>query len=170
MKQIFSITVLFIFGLLTCSNVENGGNDGGLSTNEIVGTWRMLSFHYESEFTIGEVSGTMTGEGIDLNDVQVIFLPDGTTETNGNTFNVLLTTTANGSSTTQTLEGQTPLAGSTWKREGNMIYFSSNNHDSVPEMGYPIVEITSNTLHLNGAAQGVPGPEITFDIKFERVN
>jgi len=169
MKQIFSIAVLIIFGLLSCSSDDGGNGGGGPSTDEIVGTWRMLSFHYEAEINTGEISGTMTGEGIDINDVQVTFQPDGTMETNGNTFKVLLTTTANGSSTTQTLEGQTPLAGSTWRREGNMLYLDSDI-ESVPEIGYPIANISSNTLHLNGVAVGAPGPETTFDIRFERVN
>ena len=168
MKQFFLITVLLFIGI-SCKSDDGGNNGGGLSTDQVVGTWRMLSLHYEAEINTGDLSGTMTGEGIDINDVQTTFLPDGTTETNGNTFNVLLTTTVDGITTTQILEGQTPLDGSTWRREGNMLYLDSDI-GSVPEIGYPISNISSNTLHLSGVAVGAPGPETTFDIQFERVN
>src|SRR5688572_13809991 len=105
MKQAILMILLFIF-CIACNKDDDGGNP---STDEIVGTWRMLSFHSETEFDTGEYIITTTLEGFDFNDVQTTFLPDGTAQGNGGTFSVLQTITIDGESVTEVVPAQAAL-------------------------------------------------------------
>jgi len=137
-----------------------------------VGTWRLVSFHYEGEFEAGGSTGTIVAVGTNIGDVQVTLHPDGTISNNGNTFIVEFTTTINGYSTTMETPTEPMLEDSTWRRDGDMLYVN-NPESPIGEQGTPIIELNQTTLHLGGIVPPIapmPGlEEIDLDIQYARV-
>lgn len=182
MKQTLLITALFLF-CLSCNNRTGEATAHAnaeplaqkITTDPIVGTWRMVSFSYNSEFSAGELLGKISAVGKDIGDVRITFHPDGTSTNNGQKFIVEFTTTIGGHSTTKNIPTKPDFSEGTWRREGNMlVVFNPKNPVDIGEQKIPIVELTDTTLHLNGELPSIspmPGQgSIILDVRYERVS
>jgi len=144
MKQTLLITALFLF-CLSCNNRTGEATAHAnaeplaqkITTDPIVGTWRMVSFSYNSEFSAGELLGKISAVGKDIGDVRITFHPDGTSTNNGQKFIVEFTTTIGGHSTTKNIPTKPDFSEGTWRREGNMlVVFNPKNPVDIGEQKF----------------------------------
>ncbi len=153
------------------TGAEATADQAAVTSSDLLGTWKMVSFSYESEFSTGEVSGKISAEGVDLDNVLLIFKPDGTTQGSGS-FNVNMSTTIGGHTTTKKLKGNSPVNNGTWKRNGNTLTIGSPGHPTSGSQHLTITKLDSNGLEINGDLPNPAGGGNTIKLKVEynRVN
>lgn len=165
MIVVLSITTGFLTGCT--NNQDNAGasvEKQTLADSKLLGTWKMASFSYESEFSAGEVSGKISAEGVDLDNVLLTFKPDGTTEGSGS-FNVNMSTTMGGHTSTKKLEGNSPVNNGTWKQSGNTLTIDSPDNPMPGSQKVTIASLSDNELKIIGDLPSPAGVGNTIKLK-----
>lgn len=173
MKNIIQVLIFpLVFGLVaTAACSDNDEDTTSVAGDQLVGTWQLTSFHYENPFTAGELSGMISADGKDMENVQITFNANGTTSYSGDTFIVVLTTTLGGHSTKKEIPTQPMVRNGTWKKKGNTLTVDHPDNPLGPQE-IQITKLDGSTLQLSTIySSPVPGAgEVTTNMRYTRVD
>lgn len=148
MKKLIALCITLICIITSCST-ESVDSDNNSST--IVGTWEMVDYDY-SGTTVTEFQGqssttTFTGEAYDI-DNKITFEENPNKFISEGSYNIKLTYTVSGQTTTQNIENLEALTTSTgaWEiLDGELMTSSSINNETGK---FKIEKLTESTLVL----------------------
>ena len=161
-SRIYGMVLVMMLSVcvIGCSTDDNGGDDTG---GDLVGTWRLVEFTYNGE-TSTEIEGTsldssFDGEGINL-DTTITFSEDPNEVMASGSYDIVLTTSFEGESITQTLPIDNFESEGTWSRSGNTLT-TDVELTSIAAAGgmtgdmsmttFSIDELTDTTLRLSAS-------------------
>jgi len=143
--KLMSLCLLVIF-VSSCSSDDDSGNNAEAS---LVGTWIANTVNYEGT-TETEIQGQaivaqFTGEGYNI-DFSLTFTENPNNLTSEGSYDIELTTTVLGQTTTENVEDITWDVVGEWQRSGSTITVTLPDGESADAT---IVEITETTLTLS---------------------
>lgn len=141
-----TVKLLGLALLLFFTACNKDDDSGSVDATDMTGTWKLTASTLEgTTTTVGggiTLGGTFTSVGKDFK-AQVTFNKDGTYVSSG-TYNVVVTTTVDGQTTTLEQPISEFLGTGTWKRDGNKLTVVSGTQTTVME----IVEETSKKIRF----------------------
>lgn len=147
--KIFKILFLALLtiSVVSCGDDDDAGNDVGGSA-DLVGTWNGATVNYSGS-TVTEANGVsitadFVGEGMNV-DYTVTFTSDPNEVTSDGSYDIELTTTIAGQTTTQTVEGIVFTSNGEWLLDGDQLTITVDADTSTST----IVELTASSLILN---------------------
>jgi len=147
--KIFKLILFTAFISLTISCSKDDDNSSPSNNGDIVGVWKGTTVDYSGTTTTSGQGQTITaeyvGEAYDV-DYTLTFTENPKKVISDGSYSIVLTTTVNGQSTTQNIEGLEFLSSGDWSINGNTLSITVNNDTDEAA----IVELTDNTMVLRG--------------------
>lgn len=147
--KIFKLLLFTAFISLTVSCSKDDDKPSQQNNGDIVGVWKGTTVDYSGTTTTSGQGQTITaeyvGEAYDV-DYTLTFTDNPKEVTSEGSYSIELTTTINGQSTTQNLEGLEFLSSGDWSINGNKLVINVNNDTDEAS----IVELSDNNLVLKG--------------------
>jgi len=173
-------TLLVLFLSITIFSCDS--DDGALVipaadvSGEILGTWEMIDLNYTGSNTVttqGQaIPSTYVGVGENMNN-SISFTENPNDLLAQGTYDIELTSTTYGQTTTQTQTDLPLLPNSTWSKNGTTLILTSNGEDTP----FTILELSATTLKFQQDSdeiitqQGVTiDNSLTLIVTFTRVN
>ncbi len=145
--KIFKLILFTAFISLTISCSKDDDNPETTNNGEIVGVWRGTAVDYTGNTTTSGQGQTITadyvGEAYDIN-YTLTFTENPKKVISDGSYSIELTTTVNGQSTTQNVEGLEFLSSGDWVMNDNTLSITVDNETD----DATILELTDNTLVL----------------------
>lgn len=145
--KIFKLFLFTAFLTLTISCSKDDDNPTITNNGEIVGVWKGTTVDYTGNQTISgqgqNTTATYVGEAYDV-DYTLTFTENPQKVISDGSYSIELTTTVNGQTTTQNVEGLEFLSSGDWTINGNTLSITVDNETDDAS----ILELTENTLVL----------------------
>jgi len=147
--KIFKLLLFTALISLTISCSKDDDKPSQQNNGDIVGVWKGTTVDYSgTSETSGQgqnITSTFNGEAYDVN-YTLTFTEDPNKVVSDGSYSVELTTTTNGQTVTQNLEGLEFLSSGDWAISGNSLSVTVNNETD----DMTIVQLSDDTLVLKG--------------------
>ena len=145
--KIFKLFLFTAFISLTISCSKDDDNPTINNNGNIAGVWKGTAVDYTGNTTTSgqgqNITATYVGEAYDI-DYTLTFTENPQKVISDGSYSIELTTTVNGQTTTQNVEGLTFLESGDWTMNGNTLSITVDNETN----DAAILELTDNTLVL----------------------